>query len=517
DMYANFESVKNDYLSSINAVALNASTYVKDSANYVKANSSAEIDRLFTEFDNHCMTYIEETGTLVDYNLLLKGINSSLQELKTAIDLGLNHSINKTGYYMLSTEANRTELYQLINKIASNFTSPASHKIAGENYYNTYRKPFHDCLENLIFPDINDVASKYVKDGTYHVIITLRMNEIAFKMQEINKKATADSIIDFADSSKQELNKLFNRFVNCSLIFEKSYKSSVCVDALYSVKSKYQRSNLVGYSDVSLYEQEEISSEYQYYIEKHSNPDDFANSLSVTHTSNKKANAYDFSFFIVSLFTIVVIIFAIYLSAHTISGEINNNSMRFTALRPVKRGSIFFGKYLSIIIMSSILLLFATITSFIVGGIVFGFESANILTIINSDTVIVMHPMAMLGIFVLSQILVVAVYSAISIMISALLKSDLLTMVISAVIYIANLILPLFFGASSWLRFNPLVNLNLYSYFGTTGQANSSILSKLFNSVVYHGMSLWISIAYVVGITAIVLAIGKTMFKRKEL
>ena len=48
--------------------------------------------------------------------------------------------------------------------------------------------------------------------------------------------------------------------------------------------------------------------------------------------------------------------------------------MRFTAVRPVKRGSIFFGKYFAIMIMSAILLLFGTITSLIVGGILIYFK-----------------------------------------------------------------------------------------------------------------------------------------------
>lgn len=517
DMYSNFENIKDDYLSSVENVALDATTYITQSNNYVNANSKAEMDKLFTSFDDYCTIYAEENASNVDYDLLLKGINSSLQDIKNALDLGLNSSVNQTSYYILTTQSNYTELYALIGKIADNFDFPTSHKIAGEDYFNDYRKPFYDCLQKLVYPDLNSVAGKYVEGGAYYAIITLRMEEIALKMKQIRDNAAQDNIIDFSNNSKQELNNLFNRYVNCSLIFERSYSSSMCVNALYSVKSKLDRSNLIGYNSVSLYEQEEAATEYKYYIENHSNPDDYAKGLSITHTSNAKANAYDFTFYIVSLFSVMLIVFAIYLSAHTIATEINNKSLRFTALRPVKRGSIFVGKYLAIVCMSLILLLFATITSFIVGGILFGFESASILTIINSDMVYVAHPIITLGIFVVSQLLMLAVYCAIAMMLSALIKSDLLTMIIGIIIYAAHLVLPLFFGASSWLKFNPLSNLNLYAYFGTTGQTNSSILGKLFNPVVYHGMSLWISIAYVIGITILVIELGKLIFKHKEL
>ena len=291
----------------------------------------------------------------------------------------------------------------------------------------------------------------------------------------------------------------------------------MCTDALYSVKSKTDRNNLVGYSDVSLYEIEELKVKYEYYIEHHSNPNDFANSLSITHTSNSKINAYDFSFFVMSIFAVIVIVFAIYLSAHTISGEINNNTMRFTALRPIKRSSLFFGKYFAIAIMSFILLLFGTITSFITGGILYGFNSANILMTINSSFVLVAHPTVVLGIFVISLLLLTMFYSALTMMLSALVKSDLLAMIIGIIIYIVNLILPLFFGAGSWLRFYPGTNMNLFAYFGTTRISADSILAKLFNNVVYHGMNLWISLIYIIGITTILLIIGKTIFKKREL
>ena len=79
---------------------------------------------------------------------------------------------------------------------------------------------------------------------------------------------------------------------------------------------------------------------------------------------------------LMSLFTVAIIIFAIYLASHTISGEISNTTIRFTAIRPVKRSTLFIGKYFAITIMSLILLLFGTITSLIVGGILYGFNSA---------------------------------------------------------------------------------------------------------------------------------------------
>ena len=206
--------------------------------------------------------------------------------------------------------------------------------------------------------------------------------------------------------------------------------------------------------------------------------------------------------------------FAIYLASHTVSGEISNNSMRFTAIRPVTRGSLFFGKYFAIVIMSAILLLFSTVTSLCVGGIIYGFDSLKILMVFNGNTIFVAHPLLVITIFTLSNMLLIMLYTAVAILFSTALKSELLAMLISVIMYAGNLVLPLFFGATSWLRFYPLVNVNLFAYFGSTRLASDSVISQLFNTVVYQGMSIWITIVFIIGITTILLALAKIIFKK---
>ena len=518
DMYTSFNNdFKADYVNMVAGVAEDAETYISTSSNYMKYNSKQEIDALFNKFDEYCLLYNEASATPSEYSVLLVGINDSLNNLKTALNEALQFSKDKTGYYILTTSPNYNKLSIVLNEISVNFDSPISHKLAGETYYNEYRNTLYNCLNNLVYPDLDAVATKYAPNGTYHSLIALRMSEIETKMQNEYNKALADSIVNIDTNVKKELNTLFNRYASCAETFAKAYASLMCVEALNSVASKTDRSRLVGYGDVSVYAQEELATEYVYYIEHNVSENDFANSLSVTHTSNLKANAYDFTFFVMSLFAIAVIIFATYLSANTIAGEINNNTMRFVAVRPVKRGTLYMGKYIAILIMSLILLLFGTITSFVVGGILFGFNSANILMIINGSSVLVAHPIAVLGLFVLSQLLIIAVYSAFTMLLSSIMKSDLLAMAISVVIYLVNFILPLFFGAGSWLRFYPLANINLFAYFGGNRLASDSVLSKLFNNIVYHGMNIWISLIYVVGISLILLLLGKLIFRKREL
>ncbi|MBQ7797707.1 MAG: ABC transporter permease subunit [Clostridia bacterium] len=517
-MYGNFNSnFKQEYLDKVENIALNASTYISTSANYNLSNSSKYINDLYTTFDDYCLLYSETTATSQEYETLLVGIRESLNNLNSALEDGLNPCKNTNGYYILTTNENYTKLNSTIKKTQLNFNSVTSHTFASEAYINEYRTPLKEYLNKLIYPNLSKTAERYVVGGTYHTIIISRMDEIAQKMDAEVIKVTENPNLEYSKSVKNELNALFNRYVNCAEIFAESYDSSMCVDALNTVSSKTKRTKLLGYDDVSLYEKEETALLYQYYIEHHASSYDFANSLSVTHTSNGKTNAYDFTFFIMSIFAIGVIVFAIYLSAHTISGEINNNTMRFTAIRPVKRSSLFFGKYLAIMIMSLILLLFGTITSLIAGGIMFGFDSASILTVVNGNIIFSAHPLLLIGLFVLSLFLITALYSALTMVLSSLFKSDLLAMIIGVVFYAINFIVPLFGNAGSWLRFYPFANINLFAYFGSNRLTTDSVFAKLFNNIVYHGMNIWISLIYVFGITTILLLIGRHLFKKREL
>ncbi|MBO5910218.1 MAG: hypothetical protein J6Q15_01775, partial [Clostridia bacterium] len=103
DVYENFNEVKNEYTGSVENAALNASTYIPTSSNYVKYNNSAEINSLYTTFNDYCTSYHQANATVDQYNILLVGIRESLNQLKSALDNTLQYTKNGDGYYMLVT------------------------------------------------------------------------------------------------------------------------------------------------------------------------------------------------------------------------------------------------------------------------------------------------------------------------------------------------------------------------------------------------------------------------------
>lgn len=517
-MYNDFVTTKKDaQMSVFDSATASANSYVVNSSSYNKCNNKQYINDLFLAFDTYCGSYKDVDVSNEEYNIILTGINTEFGKLKSALDSGLEASKNQAGYYILTTNKNYTDLYVIINKITVNFESPTVHKVAANKYYNDYRAELVRCLDNLIYPNLNTTAGKFSSNSAYNLLVSSRMEEIEQKMAALNADSLLDSDFNSSTLARNQLNALYNRYANCAEVFAKACYSSLGAEALSNVKSKTTRANLVGYSKVSIYELDEMALEYTYYIEHNSNPSNYARSFSVTHTSNADINAYDFTYYAISIFTIIIAIFAIYLASNSIAGEINSNTMRFTAVRPVKRGSIFFGKYFSILIISLLLLVFGTATSFIVGTILYGANSANILMIINGYYIASVHPALALAIFVGSQFMIVAFFAAIAMLLSSILKSDILALVLSAIFYVFNLILPIFFNSTSWLRFYPFTNINLFAYFSSSRLTIDSVLGNLFNPVVYQGMSLWISLAYVLGISVVLLFIGKAVFKRREL
>ena len=428
EMYESFvasDSIKDSYDAIVEDIGTQASTYVVKSNLYNNFNNPETINNLFDAFDNLCIEYYNtDDATMEAYNQLVYGINSALIDLQEALNQGLEYSKEGLEYYVLTTESNYAKLNTVLTNITLNFTSPSNHKEAGKNYYNVYRDTLRNCLESLVYPKLNSIGTKYYLGGGYYTVTKSRLIEISEKMENEHQKVVENPELEYSKEIKSNLNISFNRYVSVIKIYETAFKADICVNALQCVSSNTDRQNLLGYSNVVMYNKAELVTEYEYYLTHHSNPEDYANCFSVTHTSNFHTNAYDYTYFVISIFAVVIIVFSLYMASNTISGEINKNTMRLTALRPVKRGYIFFGKYLSIIIISTIMLLTTSLITFAVGAFTYGVESANMLMIINGSNILVAHPMAMLVLFILSILIQIIVYSAIATLLSSFIKSD---------------------------------------------------------------------------------------------
>lgn len=217
------------------------------------------------------------------------------------------------------------------------------------------------------------------------------------------------------------------------------------------------------------------------------------------------------------MFGVILIAFAITFASHSIAGETKEGTMRFVSIRPVSRRSLILGKFFAVAIISLVMLVFSAVASMVVGGFMFGMESMKILSVVNATKILTIHPMLSLAIFVGSLYIKILVYTSIAMLFTSFLKSDLLALILTLLIYVVHLMLPMFFGANSWLRFNPLCSIDLFAFLGSGTTTAKTILGQMFTSTIYSGVNIWLSIVFIVALIVVLNLISIFAFKKREL
>lgn len=515
-----------NYKPTLDASVNSILTYATEISNNSNEDLKQEIQTHLNHFINTCITYSDianSAGTTDNTNNLnLQEIHNnqetgSLDVLYSTIKLYLGNTENK--YFKIAILKDDfanldTEVALLISKINTIIQSKDYKTFAKE--LNSIAPTIKNLVNSIHYPNYSNMVSKFEENGNYYSVTIERREVVLNKMNDLVNLAKEDSDFNTTTAKVNEFNDLFNEYRVIGEIFETLFLTSTNLTLMEDFGIE-NLTKIKFIQNTNYYAQKELNTKYTYYIENDTNENNYATPLSFDYTSNQKINGYDYTYFIISLFSVILIIFAVMFASYSIAGETKDGTMRFVAIRPISRTSIILGKFFAIALMSLILLTFGSLISFIVGGAVFGVTSNNILTIIDSTTVIVMNPAVSLLIFVGSIYLQLLVYISIAMMLTSFIKSDLLTFIITILVYILHMMLPLFFGPSSWLKFNPLVSINLYAFAGGGTIISDTILGKLFTPLVYTGGSLILSAIYIVCMIIIFNAISIYGFKKREL
>jgi len=488
----------------------------------------SEIDSAYNLFLFSCEDYINNyayNATASDSQKIekvetIKLNNETLQNLVLST-LGNEENnyfkalITKSNYASLIKNFDQinNSLTQLINQVDR---TASHHQSFAQKLNSEYIDNLKSSIDTIVYPNYTKEISKYLIDGNYYNVTIERQEIVLRKMDEILVKVEINPHNEENKKLIKEYNDLFNEYRLLTEMYVKALQTELNIICLNSVIDT-SRDKLKYFKDTNLYTETENFTRIKYYIEHDKNEYDYASTLSFDYASNEKTNGFDYSYFALSIFGVLLVAFAIMLASHTIAGETKEGSLRFTAIRPVSRTSLYFGKFFAIAIITLILLVFSSIATIIVGGFSYGLSSHNLLTIINASKVIVMHPSLALIIFVASMYLQILVYTSIAMLISLVCKSDLFALITTFIIYIVNLLLPLFFGTNSWLKYYPLTSLNLYAYVGAGSKTADTLLGMMFSSKIYAHSSIWISIIFITLIIGISHAIAIHLFKKKEL
>ena len=511
-------------------IKLQADTSITDASNKILAynvdgkSQEENIDDLYDTFMMYYNNYREAAYNDTPDNVIATyraNLVSALNSLNAAIATGVNNS-SAGAYTILTTRTNYdryTATYESIRNLFSTNTSNIADIC--QEYENNYRNNFTSSIDAFIYPTLSE---KLIRDytvneeGTKLYTELLRLDEINNSILSIYNDVRDGTKDDQSINVMQELEDLVNLYVNTANTFVNLVNYELLSNA-FSFVSTNEQMDLLYLDNDTQYDSDTLLIRYNFLFDNNKTESDYAHPLTIGVTSNDEINAYDYAYFILRLFSFIIIVYAIMSACHAIAGEIKEGSMRYFAIRPVNRLTLYFGKFLAIILMSLIMIIFSAIIAVCVGGAVYGFSSASILTIFNGTTAIVIHPIVMLIIYLVSLLLELVVYTSIAMLLSCLFKSDLLAVTLMIVLYLLNTLLPVFVtGANSWLTYYPFSHISLYSLFGSSIYAiSNNFLNMLLGAKVYAGTNIGLTITVIVLFIAIINLLATVVFKKKEL
>lgn len=512
------------------SIKLQADSSITDASNKILSytidgkTQEENIEDLYDTFIMYYNNYREAAYNDTPANVITTYRNNlvnALNSLNTAITTGVNNS-SAGAYTILTTRSNYdryTSAYESVRTLFSTNTSNIADIC--QEYEDSYRNDFTSSIDALIYPTLSEeLIRDYTvnEEGTKLHTELSRLNEINDSIQSIYNEVRDGTKDNESISVMQELEDLANLYMNTASTFTNLVNYELLSNAFSFVNTNDQL-DLLYLENETQYNSNTLLIRYDYLFDNNKTENDYAHPLTIGVTSNDEINAYDYAYFILRLFSFIIIVYAIMSACHAIAGEIKEGSMRYFAIRPVNRLTLYFGKFLAIILMSLIMIIFSAIIAVCVGGAVYGFSSASILTIFNSSTAIVIHPIVMLIIYLVSLLLELIVYTSIAMLLSCLFKSDLFAVTLMIVLYLLNTLLPVFVtGANSWLTYYPFSHISLYSLFGSSIYAiSNNFLNMLLGAKVYAGTNIGLTITVIVLFVVIINLLATVAFKKKEL
>lgn len=531
DKYTNFNNVaigeKAVADSALNTAIYNISLYNISTINGEKTQKEylnslkSKFDEYFKEYEDLSVlkTQFSATQTKEIQTKMLNAFNDFVVAVDNTVIANAQFS-----YPMIQSKTNREKFVsiqkEIKNLLNQEVSSKESLRTQCSKYKNNLKADFDACINNFIYPTlsqnfVNDFTSN--KNGSKLNILYNRLNEITDKMSTINALAIKNENNSNLTLAAQ-MDELANQYINTINTFTNLAKYELISNAFASVSTSEQL-DILHLSELSEFNSNSLKIKYNFLFQNNKNSTEYANPLTIGVTSNSSTNAFDYAYFVLRLFSFVIIFYAIMNACFSIAGEIKEGSMRYFAIRPVKRHEILLGKLLAILSLSAILIVFSSIIAILVGGFVYGFASLNILTIFNGTHAIILHPLAMLFIYLISMFIELTIYALIALLLSNLIKSDLLSVTISLVLCVINILLPVFItGFNTWLTFYPLSHITLYSLFGSSIYApQNDFFNLLLGAKVYAGTNIILTLSVVIIlIVTLTLACSK-LFKKKEL
>lgn len=525
--------------------------------------SGQSVSSVYQEFKNTNNTInkysiddeIENNYTTIDsqFDSIVK--DDKLNNLQDRVYAVYSYITNDLKEDQISASTGGTEkfvkIFTELKEMCSNLLSYLA-TLKGEtlNFYFTqsqYNKVY-DEVEELyeVIPSKNDFDAYRTADDFIDLANTIRRNyTLSSARQTVSSLEKIEIDVDnyleltkkYYTDAKQTLNDIYNtqieNFVNEEGKFESTDENDIAqlneyIAQYYSFatmnmtvfsnkfmllrigeKSDTELRDLIGYTEVSKYALNEQDEIFDYLLEKGDFEYNYLSSFNYNSSSGATSNAYDYTVYSMQILSILIIVFTIFYACSSIAGDQTSGTMKMIAIRPYTRNKLFIGKYVSCLMFGIMLMLICTIASFVVGSIMYGLPMSQCLVVFNASSVISIHPILLLFIYLISLVVNLLFYISLAMFICLLFKSNTLSVFLTTIIYATQVVLNGLVG-SAWLKYTPFGHFDLFKYFG-----NSKL--GMFSMNILPDSDFLIS-AIILGLMIVVFnSISHLIFKRRDI
>jgi len=347
---------------------LNGATYVEKYTHFTgdghanagkKAESDAKLSSAIESIESYRISYLTETLTQKSYietllnqcneaydayrdsatdssnqnriNTLRTNLVASFENLNLAIE---NAFINSQyGSYSIVSSISNYEAYKSSYKQVLAWAKISVDKINLTAHFNEFESKFKDAfyssITNFKYPTISDnFIQTYTTDveGTKLSTLNKRLNSITI---QINEHLTLSSNDPTGYNSKHanKMDELANLYCNTIDTYVNLIKYELITNAFENLSTKEQL-DILYLSRYNNFNANSMLVRYEYMFDNNKTDADFSNPLTIGVASNGKTNAYDYAYFVLKLFSFVLIIYAVMSACHSIAGEIKDGTIK---------------------------------------------------------------------------------------------------------------------------------------------------------------------------------------------
>ncbi|MBQ8749027.1 MAG: ABC transporter permease [Clostridia bacterium] len=450
-----------------------------------------QIENLHTFYkDKSELTNPVMLQSVTNYSTIDSSLSTFAEKISNAIELNSENAYDSLHEYILEINISGNDNKFEYN-ISKNINSISDVKISSA-FLESLKIDYYDVASSRLIETNNKIRD-------YTSLCVSEEEQISAKNKE-----ELNSLISFYNATSNQMYDILSTKIQLEIA--KEY-------------SETEFRNFINCADFNRYEYSQTQVRQEYLFDNNKADYEYATSLSFGSVSNFTPNAYDFTFYVLELFSFLIIVYCVVLGSNMIAGEQNNGTLKMLAIRPYSRGKILFSKIFATMFFVMIFVLLSTIISMIAGSVLFGLESMPILLIFDASIPIVTSPVIALLIYLCTLILKMFVYIVLAFTLSTIFKSHIVATTVSILCLFVTSIFGIFLTGTTFFKYLPLNNLDLFKYFGggrfPTDDAN--VIASIFSSPILPDTSFMFSFTNICITIAVLLIITYQVFKRRDI